>query len=403
MPRPSNPPFTLGRISTKPHPTLTGQVQARGYYNNADGKRHEVTASGKSDAAARRALQGKVNAARDEFRGGDDTLAHDTRLAQAAEVWLDWKRRQRVKGKTLKAQTLYDYEGYVRRCIVGSTLADLPLSKANDVSRIESWLTRIADERGETAAKQARKVLGGVLQLAERRGAIPASVMHRVQMPGAKAGTAGDRKCVTEDCDYECGQRHLDTRRAFTPEEVSAVMAQAEASAADVADLVAFLFGTGARISEALHCVSWVNVDFDAHTVRVRGTKTSNADRVLSLSDELTERLRQRAALHGTKGLVFGVTRYAGKAGQPRDRNNVCKSLRRVFGEAGVKWAGTHTFRRTVATWLDAAGAALAEIANQLGHGDTNVTATYLGRTTTPTRAAAVMVMPTTSRVLQAV
>jgi integrase len=369
-------------------------MQARGYYNNADGKRCEVTASGRTGAAARRALQGKVNAARDDFRGGDEILSYDTKLTKAADVWLDWKGRQTVKGKTLNAQTLYDYEGYVRRCIVGSALADLPLARANDVSRVESWLTKIADERGETAAKQARKVLGGVLQLAERRGAIPASVMHRVQMPGAKTGTAGDRKCVTEDCDYKCGQRHLDTRRAFTTEEVSAVMAQAEASAADVADLVAFLFGTGARISEALHCVSWVDVDFDAQTVRVRGTKTSNADRVLSLSGELTERLRQRAALHGTKGLVFGVTRYAGKAGQPRDRNNVCKSLRLVFGKAGVKWAGTHTFRRTVATWLDAAGAPLAEIANQLGHGDTNVTATYLGRTTTPTRAAVVMVLP---------
>lgn len=403
MARPANPPYTLGKITTTTHPTISGQVQARGYYNDSHGKRREVTASGKSDAAAKRALQTKVQDARDEHRGGDETLRHDTKVGQAAAVWLDWKSRQKTKGKTLTDQTIYDYTGYVRRCITGSALADLTLTKANDVGKIEAWLSEIADTRGETAAKQARKVLGGVLSLAERRGAIPASVMHRVQMPGSRAGSAGDRKCMAEECDYECGKRHLDTRRAFTPDEVSAVMAVAEASAADVADLAAFLFGTGVRISEALHCVSWADVDLEAGTVRVRGTKTANADRVLTISDDLCERLTVRASLYGTQGLVFGVTRFLTKAGQPRDRNNVSKSLRRVFAKAGVQWAGTHTFRRTVATWLDEAGAALAEIANQLGHADTNVTANYLGRTGKPTRAAAVMVLPTAKPMLRAV
>ncbi|MCW2735899.1 site-specific integrase [Nocardioides sp.] len=394
MARPANPPYTLGKITMTPHPTLASQVQARGYFNDGNGKRREVTASGRSEAAARRSLQSKVQSARTDHRGGDESLRHDTTVSRAADVWLEWKRRQKTRGKPLAAQTIYDYEGYVRRCVAGSVLADLPLTKANDVSRIEAWLADIADNRGETAAKQSRKVLGGVLSLAERRGAIPASVMHRVQMPGSKAGSVGDRKCTDEECDYECGKRHLDTRRAFTPEEVSAVMEVAEASAADIADIAAFLFGTGVRISEALRYVSWSDVDLDARTVRVRGTKTENADRVLTLADDLCERLRQRASLHGTRGLVFGVTRYASKAGQPRDRNNVSKSLRRVFAKAGVPWAGTHTFRRTVATWLDANGAALAEIANQLGHADTNVTANYLGRTGTPTRAASVMVLP---------
>jgi integrase len=180
-------------------------------------------------------------------------------------------------------------------------------------------------------------------------------------------------------------------------------MSAAEASQADVADIAAFLFGTGVRISEALHCVSWADVDLTAGTVRVRGTKTASADRVLTLGEDLCQRLRQRAALHGIAGLVFGVTRFASKAGQPRDRNNVSKSLRRVFAVAGVPWAGTHTFRRTVATWLDQNGAALAEIANQLGHADTNVTANYLGRTVTPTRAAQVMVLPPSPTLLRAV
>jgi integrase len=394
MARQSNPPFTLNTISAKPHPTMPGHVQARSTYLDNNGKRVDVTASGTTEAAARRALLGKVNVARDVHRGGDGILSDSTKLPVAAAVWLDWKARE---GKS--ANTMRDYTGYVERSIKVGALANLTVVQANDVARIEAWLTKIADERGETAAKQSRKVLSGVLGLAERRGAIPASVMHRVRTPKAKPGSNGDNRCTDADCDLDCGKRHLDIRRAFTQTEAVAVLEAADSAKADVGDLAHFLFGTGVRISEALHCTSWSDVDLDVKTVRVRGTKTKQADRTLGLSEDLTERLRQRAETHGTQGLVFGVTYFHSKAGQPRDRNNVSKALRRVFASAGVEWAGTHTFRRTVATWMDAAGHSLAGIADQLGHADTNVTAKYLGRQDVAVNAATVMVLPAASQI----
>ena len=396
MARPKSPLYTLGKITYNPHPTRIGQIQARGYYRDSARRKRQLIGNGKTEAAARRALNTKLIDVREQWRGGDELLRHDTKLGRAADIWLEWKLRQRANGKPLSKNTMRDYTGYVERCIKGSALSELELVEANDVARIEAWLTDIADSRGETAAKQSRKVLGGILGLAERRGAIPASVLHRVHTPGAKAGSVGDRKCTDPDCDYDCGKRHLDTRRAFTVSEATRVQKGADAAKADVGDLAAFLFGTGVRISEALHCVDWADVDLDVRSVRVRGTKTAMADRVLSMSTELTDRLRDRADLHGRTGLVFGVTYFTSKLGQPRDRNNVSKALRRVFASAEVQWAGSHTFRRTVASWLDEAGAPLAEIANQLGHADTNVTAKYLGRKTLPTRAADVMVLPPT-------
>lgn len=389
MPRPANPPYTLGNITTKPHPTMASMVQARGYFKDANKRRVDVTASGQSVAAAKRALQTKVNRARDEHRGGDTVLNQDTPLPRAAEVWFDSKQRENLSQNTLR-----DYRGYIDRTIKAGQLSKLTLSDVNDVARIEAWLTEIADTRGGTAARQARKVLSGILGLAERRGALASSVMHRVKTPGTKPGTAGDRKCSAPDCDHECGKRHLDTARAFTRAEAQRVQEVADRAAADVGDLAAFLLGTGARISEALHHTAWNDVDFEARTVRVRGTKTSEANRTLVMSEPLTDRLRHRAGLHGQTGLVFGITYFTTKAGQPRDRNNVSKALRRVFKVADVPWAGTHTFRRTVASWLDEAGAPLAEIANQLGHADINVTAKYLGRRTAPSRAADVMLLP---------
>jgi len=104
--------------------------------------------------------------------------------------------------------------------------------------------------------------------------------------------------------------------------------------------------------SDPVRFTSWEDVDLEAQTVHVRGTKTRQADRTLGMSPDLTARLRARAELHGTTGLVFGTTYFASKLGQPRDRNNVGKVFRSVFDSAGVQWAGTHTFRRTVASWV---------------------------------------------------
>jgi integrase len=161
-----------------------------------------------------------------------------------------------------------------------------------------------------------------------------------------------------------------------------------------VADLILFLFGTGARIREALHCTAWADVDLEARAVRIRGTKTDAADRTVALSDDLADVLTERARVYGTKGLVFGVTRYPSKLGQERDVNNVLRVLRRVLADAGMPWAGSHTFRRTVATWMDEQGAPLAEIAAQLGHANTSVTHRYLARKAAPTRAASIMRLP---------
>lgn len=401
MPRQSTTQYELGKITLRSHPTSPGHLQARGYYKDRRDVRHEVTASGTSNASATRALKAKVAAAEKEHVGGTTELNHKTRLDVAADLWLLRKRGQRKRGGgALSPTTIADYEGYINRVIRGTPLAAMSVAQVNAVAVIEEWLTDVANTRGTVAAQQSRKVLGGILDLAERVEAIPASVMRRVELPAAAPGSEGDRSCRDpEDCDFGCGGRHLDTQRAFTSDEMKRVQRNADASAADVGDLVAFLFGTGARISEALRNTAWSDVDLNAQSVRVRGTKTRHADRVLALSDGLTARLRNRADRYGTDGQVFGTTRFAVSRtgaiilGKPRDRQNVLKALRRVLATSEAQWAGSHSFRRTVATWMDEAGAPLAEIGAQLGHGDLNVTARYLGRTTAPTRAASIMVL----------
>lgn len=401
MARESLDPYELGKITMRPHPTRPGHVQARAYYRDRRDVRLEASASGPSKAAAIRALKAKVAAAEKQHGGGTAELNGKTTVWAAAELWLARKRSQRKRGGgSLSPTTISDYEGYVHRVITGTPLGSLSVSQVNSVAVIEEWLAEVASTRGNVAALQSRKVLSGILELAERVEAIPASVIRRVQLPSAAPGSQGDRSCRNpEDCDFTCGGRHLDTKRAFTREEMQLIQRNADDSTSDVGDLVAFLFGTGARISEALRNTAWTDVDLQARRVRIRGTKTRHADRVLALSDGLTDRLRARAGTYGTEGQVFGTTRFAvGRdgtsiLGKPRNRQNVLKAIRTVLSKSGAPWAGSHSFRRTVATWMDQAGAPLAEIGGQLGHGDLNVTARYIGRTTAPTRAASIMVL----------
>lgn len=398
-------PYIPGVISVRQ--TATGYT-ARARYRDRHNKLREATAVAATKRKSEEILKAKIAKLAEQYEGGDGTLNHNTTVGKAAHEWVEASKRRRVKmkgggTKPLSDNTIRQYEGDVKRYLTGSTLEHLTVTQANDVGRITEWLANIADNHGEAAAVSARKVLSGTLLLAEQREAIEISKMSRVPTPGAKEGTKGaGRMCRDADCDYDCGKRHSGVGRALTPDEWLKVAKAVEAEklglgAADVQDLTHFLFGTGARIQEALQRVDWDDIDWEARTVHVRGTKTPRADRVLQLSDELTKRLERRKEDLGdrAKGLVFGVTRYATKVGQPRDVSNTIRKITPVLAGVGLPWAGTHTFRRTVATWMDESGAGLAEIADQLGHANVTVTAGYLGRKTQPTRAAGVMVTPT--------
>ena len=149
---------------------------------------------------------------------------------------------------------------------------------------------------------------------------------------------------------------------------------------ADVADLVAFLAAVGPRIDEAMR-VRWEGVDFGAGAVHIPGTKTETSDRTLSVARWAMDALRERYHLKGAAGWLR-VPRPPRWSRGERDLRNVARALRKVFDDAGHPWAVPHTFRRTVATLLDARGVPLVYIADYLGHADPSMTARkYLGLT----------------------
>lgn len=369
-------PYEVDTITTAPHPELSDMVRARARYRReVGGPLLDIYGKGKTERAAKRDLRQTLARKSGEHHGGSNQITPSTTVENVARVWLTEKASQRP---ALSARTLEEYAKWVGAYVDGTAYGRLTITAAANVVRGEQHLQAIANGThkkaarggGEGAMRSARKVLHGLMDMGHRHGAIPSPVRFRLQGRTAK----DDR-------------RGVDTDRAFTREELRTVQAAADASPSDVGDLVAFLSVMGCRISEALHGVHWTDVDLEAGQVVIRGTKSKNAVRTAMMPSWLTGRLATRAAVHGTQGLVFGVTRYTSKVGNPRDLSNVLDTMRRLLDGAGMDWAGSHTFRRTVATMLDAKGHGVGAIATLLGQ-DPVTTMSYI-KTTTVGHAAA--------------
>ena len=187
------------------------------------------------------------------------------------------------------------------------------------------------------------------------------------------------------------GREARDITRALTRGERDDLIAHADKLVAEealpqtvrkrrtTADLLAFMAGTGVRVTEA-RSLRWEDVDVAAGTAHVRGTKSRSSARKLTLPGWLTDRLRARAELVGGSGYVFASPHFT-DCERMWDQSNAAKALAGLFKVAGYSWATPHTLRRTVATLLHAAGVPLVTIADQLGHADPAMTArVYLGR-----------------------
>jgi integrase len=169
---------------------------------------------------------------------------------------------------------------------------------------------------------------------------------------------------------------------------------------------------TGARIGEVLACRYGTNADreplldleagtweVNATIVRVSGeglivqerTKSEAGWRVLALPPACVEMLRRRETetrLRAPQGVVFGSI----KRRTLRDPSNTAADLKEVLGVLGYDWVTFHTFRKTVATRMKAAGCTDIEVADQLGHSNPSMTRNvYMGRNVVTDRAASVL------------
>lgn len=353
--------------------------RARTKFRDGDGVARDVERWGQTKTKAEAALKAALVERKAPVQTGG--IRAGMTVEKAGETWL----ASIGQSGRLSANTRTQYRTTFNRHVRDSRIASLTLTEANRVAVLEGYLQRVAGEHGKASAKTVRSVVSSILTMAVRHEAIDGNRMRDIEAP-----TVGKVRESARDDD-----------RAFTEDELRRVLALVRghdvAVRFDLVDLVHFLAGTGARHTEALTML-WDDVtlrDDDGRALKVgeahiRGTKTKGSDRRVPMPDWLTKRLRERAKLIGTDGLVFPTPgRWGtGDSENVRDRRNVSRHLRAILDDAGMTWATAKTFRLTVGD-LVAKNYGLIEASKVLGHSRPSMTADrYTDKRQSPKGAA---------------
>lgn len=144
---------------------------------------------------------------------------------------------------------------------------------------------------------------------------------------------------------------------------------------------VAFLVGllTGARRSEVL-TMRWENLDIRQSLWMLPDTKAGRSH-VLPLPRPALAAIMQLPRLDGNPFV------FCGRWGRSH-LVNVAKPWKRIRTEAGLQDVRIHDLRRTLGSWLVAAGASLPLIGKALGHSQPSTTAIYARLQVDPVRLA---------------
>ena len=178
--------------------------------------------------------------------------------------------------------------------------------------------------------------------------------------------------------------------KALTTAEVSRLLVAAKTqSAPDKAlrdwTLLAFLYGTGCRISEVLHLTfEAVEFDVDQVPVAIRVIGKGDKERQVYLSPTAQRalqgwlRVRRKPGAPAAGPYVFTPLKGAG-AGQPFSIRTIEQATRRAGARAGLRpdQSTPHKLRHSHATALVEAGRPIEEVQEVLGHASIATTQIY--------------------------
>ncbi len=377
MARPPLPLGTYGKIKTwQDGKTWLARAQFRDY----DGRVRLVKRSGKTRAAAERALRASLVDRQTPVKQAEITA--ETKVAKVAELWLAEVERA-VDAGTKSPGTLDAYRSIYQRH-VKPALGSLRVQEV-DTPIVDRVLTAIK-QRTVSGARTAKIVISGLMRLAARHGAVKINPVREV----ARMEGTSRRKPRSLTADER--RQWLDALEVSEP-----------AQAWDLPDLSLMMLATGCRIGECL-AIGWDEVDLDRAAVdvcwrlvrrkgvgllRLSSTKSGESgERLVPLpSWAMTMLKRRRLAISSGVQPVFPDS-----LGGWRDPSNVRRVWRKVLDDAGIVGLVSHTLRKTVASFLDDAAVPTRKISDQLGHSKVSMTQDhYLGRKLTDRQTADVL------------
>lgn len=367
MPRPRTPIGTFGEIYYEKAPG--GRFRAFARFRDHDGVLRRVQTTAATQQAAARKLK-ELLADRAEQTVGKAELTGSSSFRHLVDVWLD---DLDLTGK-LADSTRALYERNMRQLVMPAfenyTLREITVRK------VDQFIKTLAATKSYSMAKQARTVLSLAFGLAVRYDAItrnPVRDTVRLHKPPTEA-------------------------KALTVEEVNLIRDAARSwrrgssfsgppPDGQLEQIIEVMLGTSARIGEVL-AIRKCDVDVTVSPARVRicGTivspkgkpthrqhhpKTQKSIRTVSVPSFVAEVLRQRLVVisdEDPEHLIFFSRNHT-----PLTTNNIRRRLRAVLADVEVDDVTPHSFRRTVATFLDrASGPDLA--AEMLGHTSSKIT-----------------------------
>lgn len=290
----------------------------------------------------------------------------------------------------------------------GTLAAMLPRNV--DVAAVRSFLISFAQAHGRSSAAQAKAILRRAMDIATETAALRVPfnpvLVTRDAVPDVTVRPRRDTKHVPTDAEVSAFLAALQRdpmaapmigpRRKSRHGEAGSVV-----NGADVADLLAFTYGTGARIGEASG-LRWGDLvlapgagtaDVTGTVVALRGvgtvrqerTKTKRSTRTVPLSDGLVELLLRRAELFGVnltddEQLAHPVFPSPQHHDRWREQRNLQRAIRDAYARHGLDYATSHTARRWRVTSLLDRSVAVGKVADVVGHTQVATTMRYVGR-----------------------
>ncbi|BAS16598.1 tyrosine recombinase XerC [Arthrobacter sp. Hiyo8] len=356
-----------------------------------DGVTRLVERGGRTGAEAERLLAAHLA---ERTAPSMEDLTQESRLTA---LWDAYEAHLLEEGRAIRTLERYRYVStYVLKGLGGCRIREIT------TQRLDGFVKSLKANHGPSVAKSARVILSGMFGLAVRFGAATTNPVRdvgtiKMESKAARALSADELRGILDA--MRSSQIVLNPSNKVTPRQTLSQYC----TAADLTDVVTMFAATGARISEVLG-IRWQDIDFTAKTVSITGkvnripgqgmiresfTKTAAGQRVLPLPEFAIAMLmgRQISAMGNVNDVVFPSA-----LGTLRDPSAVHKQWRTVRSCLKLDWVTSHTFRKTMATLLDAQGLSARVGADQLGHAQISMTQdVYMGRKAVHTEVADVL------------
>jgi integrase len=179
--------------------------------------------------------------------------------------------------------------------------------------------------------------------------------------------------------------RRVRKARSLTVEQFHTLLKELREPFATMALLCVCL---GLRISEAL-ALRWSDVDWLESRLSIKrgivervvdNVKTEGSAKTFSLASELLDRLKswkQLSEFSGSEDWIFASPIKIGRL--PYSYTGVWRELVRAANIAEIGHLGTHAFRHTYRSWLDAVGTPVAVQQKMMRHADIRTTFNIYG------------------------